>query len=144
MKGTLVYCAPEVYPEFDQYDLHGTKTSRGSPHGPHQGGRGNIGRFSRGYDHDVDIWSFGGALFYTLAGRHPFNITKHSISHSVILHDIMTSLLDTSLLCQRNVSESCVHFLSQMLQRQLEVRATIDSLQVHPWLGSSKSAERLD
>ncbi|ROT39843.1 hypothetical protein SODALDRAFT_139146 [Sodiomyces alkalinus F11] len=123
--GTLLYCAPEVYSEYTEYDDHGFRQPRNRQRRPPQGQR---------YDHAVDIWSLGGVLFYSLTTRPPYPV-KNGISYSELLHQIMTTQLNTVPLIQKNVSHEAVHFLCSMLQRRPEERATISDLQHHPWQG---------
>jgi serine/threonine protein kinase len=78
--GTLLYCAPEVYSEYAEYDNHGRRHPRNRRLRPATGQR---------YDHAVDIWSLGGVIFYALTKKPPFP-ARNGASHSELLHQIMT------------------------------------------------------
>ncbi|KAI8719031.1 hypothetical protein NCS52_00683400 [Fusarium sp. LHS14.1] len=120
--GTLLYCAPEVYTEYEEYDDDGVR-SRGK----------RMRRAPRQrYSHAVDIWSLGGVLFYTLTGSPPYPV-KSGISYSELLHKIMTTRLNITPLQRNDVSENAIEFLCRMLQRRPEHRATVKELENHPW-----------
>lgn len=121
--GTLLYCAPEVYTEYAEYDEHGVR-NRGKKVRRPPGQR---------YNHAVDIWSLAGVLFYTMTGAPPYPV-KTGISHSELLHMIMTTYLDTRPLQVAGMSHDGIHFLTRMLDRLPEKRATIHELVGHPWL----------
>lgn len=122
--GTLLYCAPEVYNEFAEYDEYGQRHPRNRARRRPAGQR---------YDHAIDIWSLGGVLFYALTGNPPYP-AKNGISYTELLHQIMTKRLNTQPLRQMNIGDDGIDFLSQMLQRRPEQRATIEELRSHPWL----------
>ncbi|KAK4201269.1 putative serine/threonine-protein kinase [Triangularia verruculosa] len=122
--GTLLYCAPEVYSEYAEYDSRGRRHPRNRRLRPQTGQR---------YDHAVDIWSLGGVLFYSMTKSPPFP-AQSGASHSALLHQIMTKPLNTAPLEQAQISEDGVEFLQGMLDRKPETRATIESLQNHPWI----------
>lgn len=126
--GTLLYCAPEVYTEYAEYDDNGVRTRD-----PRR--RRLLGQR---YSHAVDIWSLGGVLFYSLTASPPYPV-KSGISHSELLQMIMRGRLNVTPLQNKRVSDTGVDFLSRMLQRRPEHRATIAELDVHPWLGGSGS-----
>ncbi|KAF5023292.1 hypothetical protein F66182_4600 [Fusarium sp. NRRL 66182] len=120
--GTLLYCAPEVYTEYAEYDDNGVR-SRGKKMRRPPGQR---------YNHAVDIWSLGGVLFYALTASPPYPV-KSGISYSELLHKIMTTRLNISPLQRNDVSEQAIDFLCRMLQRRPENRATVEELESHPW-----------
>ncbi|PNP53935.1 hypothetical protein THARTR1_05622 [Trichoderma harzianum] len=120
--GTLLYCAPEVYTEYVEYDDNGIR-SRGKKARRVPGQR---------YNHAVDIWSLGGVLFYSMTGQPPYPV-KSGISYSELLHKIMTEMLDIRPLDQYSISSSGIDFLCRMLQRRPENRATVEELDDHPW-----------
>ncbi|PSR75728.1 hypothetical protein BD289DRAFT_447468 [Coniella lustricola] len=128
--GTLLYCAPEVYNEYAQYDEYGHRLTRAKPRRKTLGQR---------YDHAVDIWSLGGVLYYTLTAKPPFP-AKNGISYTELLHQIMTKPLNTNPLIDMEISPIGIDFLTQMLQRRPEQRATTEVLQVHPWLADTDFA----
>lgn len=131
--GTLLYCAPEVYNEFAEYDEYGHRHLRSRQRRRLVGQR---------YDHAIDIWSLGGVIFYTLSGDPPFP-AKNGISYTELLHQIMTKRLNTQPLRQMNISQDGIDFLLRMLQRRPEQRATIEELRQHPWLqGTAFSQEQ--
>ncbi|KAK4128376.1 Pkinase-domain-containing protein [Parathielavia appendiculata] len=125
--GTLLYCAPEVYSEYAEYDDHGRRHPRNRYRRPNTGQR---------YDHAVDIWSLGGVLFYALTKKPPFP-ARNGASHSELLHQIMTKPLDVSPLVEANVSDEGIDFICRMLDRRPETRATVEVLQNHPWISGS-------
>ncbi|KAL7791003.1 hypothetical protein V8C37DRAFT_383167 [Trichoderma ceciliae] len=124
--GTLLYCAPEVYTEYVEYDDKGIRS------------RGKRARRVPGqrYSHAVDIWSLGGVLFYSMTGQAPYPV-KTGVSYSELLHKIMTTMLDITPLDQKSISDTGVDFLCRMLQRRPENRATVEELNDHPWLGGT-------
>lgn len=121
--GTLLYCAPEVYTEFVEYDDNGLRT------------RGKASRRAPGqrYSHAVDIWSLGGVLFYCLTGAAPYP-ARSVTSPSELLHRVMTTPLNKTPLQRHNVSPAGIDFICRMLERRPEYRATVEELQNHPWL----------
>jgi len=124
--GTLLYCAPEVYTEFEEYDEFGHRNPRNRQRRP----RGQR------YDHAVDIWSLGGVLFYALTGCPPYPV-KAGVSYTELLYQIMTRPLDVSPLVRAGISGAGIDFIRRMLNRRPEQRATVEMLENHPWLGGS-------
>ncbi|GJC99632.1 meiosis-specific serine threonine-protein kinase mek1 [Colletotrichum higginsianum] len=123
--GTLLYCAPEVYSEYAEYDDNGYRNPRN---------RAKRAAVGQRYDHAVDVWSLGGVLFYALTGNPPYPV-KNGVSYSELLHTIMTKPLDTLPLEQQGISPQGIDFLCDMLEKRPECRATVRELQAHPWLG---------
>lgn len=127
--GTLLYCAPEVYTEFEEYDEHGHRNPRNRQRRP----RGQR------YDHAVDIWSLGGVLFYSLTGCPPYPV-KAGVSYTELLYQIMTRQLDVTPLIRAGISPAGIDFIRHMLQRRPEYRATAEALENHPWLNDHLTA----
>ncbi|KAH6670500.1 putative Serine/threonine-protein kinase RAD53 [Halenospora varia] len=122
--GTLLYCAPEVYNEYREYDPSGKRTLRG------------IDRRSlppQRYGHAVDVWSLAGVLFYALCGAPPYPV-KNGTSYQELLNRIMIEALDIRPLQQAEISESGIRFVRQMLHVRPEHRATVNELLQHSWL----------
>ncbi|KAL6408743.1 serine/threonine protein kinase [Ilyonectria robusta] len=123
--GTLLYCAPEVYTEYADYDengiLHHGKNPERTP--------------KHIFRNAVDVWCLGGALFYAMAGTPPYPV-KAGIRYTELLHLIMTSRLDTTPLQRSGVSGEGVEFLCRMLQKRPENRAAVAELAGHPWLAA--------
>jgi len=132
--GTLLYCAPEVYSEYADYDEYGRRDPRNRRFNQVPGQR---------YDHAVDVWSLGGVLFYALTKRPPFP-AKSGASHSELLHQIMTKPLDTYPLARIGVSQIGIDFLAKMLDRRPESRANVESLQSHPWINDPGLSQSYD
>lgn len=126
--GTLLYCAPEVYTEYAEYDENGVRN------------RGKRVRRMPGqrYGHAVDIWSLGGVLFYAMTGSPPYPV-KSGISYSELLHKIMTTHLNITPLQRQGISDLGIDFLRRMLRNRPEYRATIADIASHPWSGNSES-----
>ncbi|TAQ83308.1 hypothetical protein B7494_g8371 [Chlorociboria aeruginascens] len=121
--GTLLYCAPEVYSEFREYDHSGNRNLRG------------IDKKSlppQRYGHAVDIWSLAGVLFYSLCGSPPY-VVKSGTSYQELLNQIMTKALDIRPLQRANVSDHGIRCIRSMLHVRPEHRATISELQESPW-----------
>ncbi|KAF7556111.1 hypothetical protein G7Z17_g1593 [Cylindrodendrum hubeiense] len=131
--GTLLYCAPEIYSEYAEYDESGVRSRKTMQLKPNR----------QGYSYPVDIWSLGGTLFYTMTGSPPYSV-KGGTSYTELLHRIMTTDLDILPLRRKDVSEQAIKFLSRMLCNRPEARATVTELQSHPWLGASRSATRIE
>ncbi|KAL2070886.1 hypothetical protein VTL71DRAFT_13912 [Oculimacula yallundae] len=121
--GTLLYCAPEVYSEYREYDPSGKRNYRGKDK-----------RFlpPQRYGHAVDIWSLAGVLFYSLCGLPPYPV-KNGTSYQELLNQIMTVALDVRPLQLVDVSEDGIGFVKKMLHKNPHERATIDQLERHNW-----------
>lgn len=126
--GTLLYCAPEVYSEYREYDEHTKlRTRKDKRLLPKQR-----------YGHAVDIWSLAGVLFYALCGSPPFPV-KNGTSYLELLNRIMTEPLDLRPLNRANISEPGVRFVRGMLHPQPEYRATIEDLEQSHWFTGIES-----
>ncbi|KAK3397640.1 hypothetical protein B0T20DRAFT_225400 [Sordaria brevicollis] len=126
--GTLLYCAPEVYVEFGNYDVYGRRIRHGV--GP------NIAPKSPRYDHKVDIWSLGGVLYYALTTEPPYTATN-GIGHAEFLHQVMTTVPDLTKLIKKLASPNCQRFVSSCLTKRPENRPTTKKLLKHEWIRAS-------
>ncbi|KAF2009801.1 kinase-like protein [Aaosphaeria arxii CBS 175.79] len=119
--GTLLYCAPEVFPDFDGRATQGTKRRRGAKQQFHS------------YSSSVDIWSFAAVLWYALCGKPPFEGIADATGRAMY-NNIMTTCLDTTPLREANVSDLCINLLCRMLQTDPALRPTDRECLNHPWL----------
>jgi serine/threonine protein kinase len=129
--GTLLYCAPEVYSEYREYDETGKRALRGAE-------RNSLPK--QRYGHAVDIWSLAGVLFYALCGSPPYP-AHGGITYQELLNHIMTQPLDIRPLQRAHVSDSGIRFVRSMLHNRPEYRATIADLEASSWLTGSESME---
>jgi serine/threonine protein kinase len=116
--GTLLYCAPEVFPEYGS--SKGTKRRRGA-------------KQYHSYSSSVDIWSFGGVLWYALCGEPPFKGIADATGEAMY-NNIMATELDPTPLRRRGVSPECIDLLTRMLQIDPAMRPTNRECLNHPWL----------
>lgn len=129
--GTLLYCAPEVYSEYREYDASGQRNLRG------------IDRRllpPQRYGHAVDIWSLAGVLFYSLCGAPPYP-AKNGITYQELLNHIMSKPLNIAPLQMAYVTDRGIRFIRSMLHINPEYRATIAELESDSWLTGEPSAE---
>ncbi|KKA29015.1 hypothetical protein TD95_004535 [Thielaviopsis punctulata] len=126
--GTLLYCAPEVYAEFAEYDENGVRDPSNRNKNRKPGQR---------YGHAIDIWSLGGVIFFILTGRPPYPVQNGDTSYTQLLNHIMTRKLDVGPLKRALVSKEGISFLQSMLRCRPDERATIQDLVNHPWLQST-------
>ncbi|KAI4661790.1 uncharacterized protein J4E78_004580 [Alternaria triticimaculans] len=117
--GTLLYCAPEVFPDFNGQSK-GTKRRRGA-------------KTYHSYSSSVDIWSFGGVLWYALCGEPPFRGIADATGEAMF-NNIMKSPLDPTPLRKAGVSPACIDLLTSMLRTDPAERPTDRDCLNHPWL----------
>jgi serine/threonine protein kinase len=128
--GTLLYCAPEVYTEYREFDNNGRRTQR----------KKKPSSDAARYGHAVDVWSLAGVLFFALCGSPPYP-TSNGATYITLLHRVMTEPLDIRPLQYVNVSEPGIRFIRHMLHVRPEYRATIEELQRSSWLLGGDSME---
>ncbi|OCK85138.1 Pkinase-domain-containing protein [Lepidopterella palustris CBS 459.81] len=122
--GTLLYCAPEVFP---QYDAHvgnqGTKRRRGSVQKTNH----------HSYSQSVDIWSFAAVLWFSLCSSPPFEGVVDANGRGMF-NKIMGTDLDVTPLKQNGISDKCIDLLVKMLNTDPSRRPTEQQCLNHPWL----------
>ncbi|KAL1620504.1 Protein kinase protein rad53 [Neofusicoccum ribis] len=119
--GTLLYCAPEVFPH---YDGHGNKKRR-KP--------GESKKSFHSYSQSVDIWSFGAVLWSSLCGSPPFEGIMDNTGRAMF-NRIMETSLDPTPLREHGVSELGIDLLMAMLKTDPASRPTELQCLAHPWL----------
>ncbi|OQD88845.1 hypothetical protein PENANT_c003G00302 [Penicillium antarcticum] len=116
--GTLLYCAPEVYPDYEQYR------------------RGEFRKRRRvGDPQSVDIWSLGAVLFHILSGVPPYSGRAEDRGVQM-LRTIMTSDADFDFLRHAGISEEGIDFVAQLLNRDPFSRPTERECFQHPWIAT--------
>ncbi|KAF2756696.1 Pkinase-domain-containing protein [Pseudovirgaria hyperparasitica] len=120
--GTLLYCAPEVFPFFK--DTQSSKRRRPGGHGR---------KPFHSYSQSVDIWSFAAVLWFALCGQPPFKGITDTNGKGMF-NQITTTDLDDTPLRQEVVSDDAIDLLHRMLDTDPSRRLTeVDCLK-HPWL----------
>lgn len=126
--GTMLYCAPEVFPQYEPHLLaKGTKRRRQSP-GPR----------SHHYNQAIDVWSFAVVLWTVLCGKPPFAGVS-DISGKGMFDQIMNTTLDVSPLRDHHVSDAAIDLLINMLDTDPMSRPSELECLKHPWLGGGGS-----
>ncbi|KAH8732639.1 hypothetical protein GQ44DRAFT_601576, partial [Phaeosphaeriaceae sp. PMI808] len=118
--GTLLYCAPEVFPDYGSGTVKGTKRRRGQ-------------KVYHSYSSSVDIWSFGGVLWNALCGEPPFQGIADATGEAMY-NNIINTPLDSSPLQRKGISPMCIDLLTRMLQVDPAMRPTNRECLNHPWL----------
>ncbi|QIW97125.1 hypothetical protein AMS68_002643 [Peltaster fructicola] len=126
--GTLLYCAPEVFPHYDQHVAGKGKkrTRRSAPSQPT--------RSYHSYSQSVDIWSFAAVLWYSLCMEPPFEGVADTTGKGMF-DKIMMTPLDTTALIRAGVSNSAIELLIDMLNTDPSARPTPAMCLQHPWFG---------
>ncbi|KAJ6127824.1 hypothetical protein N7471_009041 [Penicillium samsonianum] len=122
--GTLLYCAPEVYPDYDQYRRGELRKRRRVGDPPPK---------TSPYSQSVDMWSLGAVLFHILSGIPPYSGRAEDRGVQM-LRTIMTSDADFDALRNAGVSESGIDFVAQLLNRDPFSRPTEKECFQHPWI----------
>ena len=124
--GTLLYCAPEVYPDYQKYtQAHPPKRRR-------QGESASKPPPSP-YDQSVDMWSFGAVIWHLLCGKPP--VTGRGDDRGAqMLNNIMTKEVDFEPLRQEGISNAAIDFIARLLNRNPAMRPQEAECLQHPWL----------
>jgi len=89
-----------------------------------------------GYDHKVDMWSFGVIVFMLITGWPPFEGEARAIKQQIVQGQIGWRLVG-----EQQVSHNCTDFISMLLQKDPGARPTAANALNHPWL-RAEAAER--
>jgi serine/threonine protein kinase len=122
--GTLLYCAPEVYPEYASYQPGGNRKRRRV---------GEPSRKASPYDQSVDMWSFGAVLFHILCGKAPI-MGRGDNKGADMLDNIMTKDVNFDPLRSAGISEEAIDFIGQLLDRNPLSRPNEKECLQHPWI----------
>jgi len=122
--GTLLYCAPEVFPHYDPY-VAGKRSKRPRGTTPKQ--------VSHRYSQLVDIWSYAAVLWSVLCGQPPFEGVVDANGRGMF-NKIMQTTLDIRPLQEHGVSAEGVDLLVKMLNTDPSARPSDQTCMRHPWL----------
>nr|POF12798.1 serine/threonine-protein kinase rad53 [Quercus suber] len=129
--GTLLYCAPEVFPHYDAHMAgRGQKRRKGSQLQPTK---------FHSYSQCVDIWSYGAVLWYSLCMKPPFEGVADTTGRGMF-DKIMMTPLDSTDLIEHGISDDCVQLLAEMLNTDPSARPLPSTCLRHPWFGNVESA----
>ena len=121
--GTLLYCAPEVFPHYDTH-VGGKKRTR-------QGKAQQASKF-HSYSQSVDIWSFGAVLWFSLCVKPPFEGVADNTGRGMF-DKIMMTPLDITDLVEIGVAEDAVALLIAMLNTDPSARPSAAECSRHRW-----------
>ncbi|KZF23697.1 Pkinase-domain-containing protein [Xylona heveae TC161] len=129
--GTLLYCAPEVFPDYQSY-LQQEPRKRRRAHEAQE-------KRTHFYSHAVDIWSYAAVLYHALTGATPYAAEPgdHLGNGHGMLYKIMTELVDPEPLQENDISAKCFDFLSEMFYKNPAKRPTAKECLELPWLADS-------
>ncbi|XP_037733880.1 SNF-related serine/threonine-protein kinase [Chelonia mydas] len=74
----------------------------------------------------VDVWSLGVILYMLVCGQPPFQEANDS--------ETLTMIMDCRYTIPPHVSAQCSDLIGRMLQRDPKQRASLEQIEVHPWL----------
>ncbi|KAL4806337.1 kinase-like domain-containing protein [Aspergillus unguis] len=122
--GTLLYCAPEVYPEYDMYRRGEVRKRRRVGDPPPK---------TSPYDQSVDMYSLGAVLYHLLAGIPPYT-GRGDDRGAQMLRTIMTTEPDYHILGEQGVTEDGIDMVSKLLNRNPQLRPKEQECLRHPWI----------
>ncbi|KAL5357393.1 kinase-like domain-containing protein [Aspergillus floccosus] len=132
--GTLLYCAPEVYPDYENYWRGEVRKRRRLGDPPPK---------KSPYDQSVDMWSLGAVLYHILAGV-PAYTGRGDDRGAQMLRNIMTTDADFDVLRREGISEAGVDFVARLLNRDPRSRPTERECFQHPWIAEVEDIDEYD
>ncbi|GAB7364498.1 hypothetical protein MBLNU230_g5308t1 [Neophaeotheca triangularis] len=130
--GTLLYCAPEVFPHYNAH-VAGKGNKR-----PRRSSGNQNGRF-HSYSQSVDIWSFGAVLWFSLCCKPPFEGVADNTGRGMF-DKIMLTPLDPGDLVKQGVSNQAVALLAEMLNTDPAARPNPAQCLQHSWFGRERQS----
>lgn len=129
--GTLLYCAPEVFPHYDTHAAGKGKkrTRRAVSQQPLK---------FHSYSQSVDVWSFGAVLWFSLCLKPPFEGVADNTGRGMF-DKIMMTPLDAAELVRQGVSDDAIALLVEMLNTDPATRPSPITCLQHRWFGFSIS-----
>lgn len=124
--GTILYCAPEVYPSYATY-------TQGSAPKRRRLGEPATKNPPSPYDQSVDMWSFGAVIFHMLCGKPPIT-GRADDREEQMLDSIMTKDIDFEPLRQAGISDDAINLIAKLLNRNPSLRPKEPECLRHPWL----------
>ena len=125
--GTLLYCAPEVFPHYSKHaTVKGQKRRRGA--------RSQTEAHS--YSQSVDTWSYAAVLWFSLCNKPPFEGVADQTGLAMF-NKIMETRLDISPLKFEGVSDAGIDLLCKMLNTDPSQRPSERQCLTHPWLAAA-------
>ncbi|KAL9580837.1 MAG: hypothetical protein Q9203_006143 [Teloschistes exilis] len=139
--GTLLYCAPEVYPGFDAVRSTTPRKKRRTKYGSIDTGRKDTGRMkaAQPYTSAVDTWGLAAVLFHLLTGTPPYEGTTEGKFGQGMISAILNTSVNWDRLVHGGVSEVAVDFLQRMLVVEPSQRLSDDECLAHPWITDGPS-----
>ena len=131
--GTLLYCAPEVFPHYDNYVANRRPKRR-----RHSGC--DAKSTNRSYSQLVDIWSYAAVLWTALCGRSPYEGVVDGNGKGMF-EKIMETPLDPGPLKEQGVSEDAIDMLLRMLDTNPATRPSERDCLRDPWLDDGRVPE---
>ncbi|KAF2225476.1 hypothetical protein BDZ85DRAFT_257551 [Elsinoe ampelina] len=123
--GTLLYCAPEVFPHYDAHVAQNGGLKRQRRTASNQ-------KTYHSYSQSVDVWSFGAVLWYALCGKTPFEGVMDTNGKGMF-DMIMHTLLNPNPLLEHGVQTDAIDLLYHMLNTNPADRPTPAQCLQHPW-----------
>ncbi|KAJ5085144.1 hypothetical protein N7532_009915 [Penicillium argentinense] len=132
--GTLLYCAPEVYPDYETYRRGDARKRRRVGDPPPK---------TSPYSQSVDMWSLGAVLYHILCGVPPYTGRAEDRGQQM-LRCIMESEADYDILRREGVSESGIDFVSKLLHRDPYARPSERECFQHPWISEVSDVDEYE
>jgi len=122
--GTLLYCAPEVFPHYDTH-IEGRNRKRARRNG----------KKYHSYSQSVDIWSLGAVLWLSLCGQTPFEGVMDATGKGMF-ERIMSTPLDITPLQIYGATPAAIDLCVHMLQTDPSDRPTPRQCCRHTWFSN--------